>query len=120
VAAPSEAWTVFARSNTRIVGSNPMQGMDVCLRLFSVCIGRGLAMGWSPIWGVLPSALGLRNWSETKSFTDALRSKVWATTKERESLLWCFLIQNPRICYQKLFRHSDTIQEWIKAFRDIV
>jgi hypothetical protein len=27
-----------ARSNTGIVGSNPTQGMDVCVRLFCVCV----------------------------------------------------------------------------------
>jgi hypothetical protein len=31
VAARSKAWTVFARSNVRIVGSNPSQCMDVCI-----------------------------------------------------------------------------------------
>jgi hypothetical protein len=30
-AARSKAWTVFARSNAGIVGSNPTQGMDVCV-----------------------------------------------------------------------------------------
>jgi hypothetical protein len=53
----SKAWTVFARSNAGIVGSNPTQGMDVCLPLFYVCvvlcIGSGLATGWSPVQGVL-------------------------------------------------------------------
>jgi hypothetical protein len=34
----SKAWTAFARSNTGIMGSNPTQGMDVCLRLFCVCV----------------------------------------------------------------------------------
>jgi hypothetical protein len=29
---------VFARLNTGIVGSNPARGMDVCLRLFYVCV----------------------------------------------------------------------------------
>jgi hypothetical protein len=38
VTARSQAWTVFARSNTGIMGSNPTQGMDVCLRLFCVCV----------------------------------------------------------------------------------
>jgi hypothetical protein len=28
---------VFVRSNAGIVGSNPIQGMDVCLRLFCLC-----------------------------------------------------------------------------------
>jgi hypothetical protein len=31
VAARSKAWTVFASSNTGIVGSDPTQGMDVCI-----------------------------------------------------------------------------------------
>jgi hypothetical protein len=37
VAARSEAWTVFARSNVGIMGSNPTWGMDVNVRLFCVC-----------------------------------------------------------------------------------
>jgi hypothetical protein len=37
-ASRSEAWTVFARSNARIVGSNPTQSSDVCVRLFCVCV----------------------------------------------------------------------------------
>jgi hypothetical protein len=37
-AALSNAWTVFTRSNTGVVGSNPTQGMDVCVRFFYVCV----------------------------------------------------------------------------------
>jgi hypothetical protein len=52
VAARSKAWTVFDRSNTGIVGSNPTQGMDVCV--YSVFVlDVGLATGWSLIQGVL-------------------------------------------------------------------
>jgi hypothetical protein len=36
-AARSKTWTVFARSNTGVMGSNPTRGMDVCVRLFCVC-----------------------------------------------------------------------------------
>jgi hypothetical protein len=36
VAARSDAWTVFARSNAGTLGSNPTQGMDVCECLYSV------------------------------------------------------------------------------------
>jgi hypothetical protein len=47
MAARSKAWTVFARSNAGIVGSNPIQGMDDCARSFCVCVvlcvGSGLA-----------------------------------------------------------------------------
>jgi hypothetical protein len=56
VAARSKAWTVFARSNAGIVGSNPTRGMDVCV--YSVFVlGSGLATGWSLVQGVLPSVL---------------------------------------------------------------
>jgi hypothetical protein len=48
-----------ARSNGGIVASNPAQGMDVYVRLSCVCVvlcvGSGLAMGWSPVQGVLPT-----------------------------------------------------------------
>jgi hypothetical protein len=36
VASWSKTWTVFARSNAGIVGSNPTEGMVVCL--FCVCV----------------------------------------------------------------------------------
>jgi hypothetical protein len=36
VAARSKAWTVFASSNTGIVGSNPTRGIDICVRLFGL------------------------------------------------------------------------------------
>jgi hypothetical protein len=84
VAAYSKAWNVFARSNAEIVISIPTQGINVCLSLFYVFVGSDFATGWSPCQGVLPTALGLRNWSETKRFTDALSSKKGATGKERE------------------------------------
>jgi hypothetical protein len=38
VAAWSKAWTVFAHSNTGIVGSNPTGGTDVCVHLFCVYV----------------------------------------------------------------------------------
>jgi hypothetical protein len=54
VAARSKAWTVFARSNTGIVGSNPIWGIDVSVYVV-LCAGSGLATGWSPVQAVLPS-----------------------------------------------------------------
>jgi hypothetical protein len=57
VAARSKAWTVLARCSTEIVGSNTAGDMDVCVRLFCVCValcvGSGLATGWSAVQGVL-------------------------------------------------------------------
>jgi hypothetical protein len=58
VAARPKAWTVFARSNTGIMGSNLTRGIDVCVRLFCVCVvlhvDRDFSTGWSPIQGFLP------------------------------------------------------------------
>jgi hypothetical protein len=74
VATPSAAWNVFARSNTGIVGSNPTRGMDV--RVYCVFVlSSSLPTGWSPIQKFLPTLI-LRNWSETKRFTDALMLQV--------------------------------------------
>jgi hypothetical protein len=45
VTAQSKAWNVFARPNAGIVGSNPTQGMDVCLHYFVFvlsCVGSAL------------------------------------------------------------------------------
>jgi hypothetical protein len=38
VVARSKAFTVFVRSNAGIVGSNPTQGMDVCMCFNSVFV----------------------------------------------------------------------------------
>jgi hypothetical protein len=86
VASRSNTSTVFARSNTGIVGSNPTQGIDVCVYSVFVlsCVGIGIAKGWSTVQGVLPTVLELRNWSETKRFTDALCSNWEQQERERE------------------------------------
>jgi hypothetical protein len=56
VAARSKAWTVFARSNAGVVGSNLTRGMEVCV--YSVFVlGSELATGWSLIQEVLPKVL---------------------------------------------------------------
>lgn len=59
VASRFESWTVFVCSHTRVVGSNPIRAMDVCVYLFCVCavlcVRSGLAMGCSPAQGVLPT-----------------------------------------------------------------
>jgi hypothetical protein len=63
VAARAKAWTAYARSNTRIVGSNLTQRMDACVRLFCVCglcVGNSLATGWSPVQGVLQTVYTIK------------------------------------------------------------
>jgi hypothetical protein len=57
VAARSKVRTVFARSDAVIVGSNPIQGIDVwCVYAFILCLGSGLAAGCSLAQEVLPPA----------------------------------------------------------------
>jgi hypothetical protein len=64
VAERPNAWTVFPNSNAEIVGSNPTQGRDVYVRLFCVCVvlrvDSGLATGWSPVQGVLPTVYKIK------------------------------------------------------------
>jgi hypothetical protein len=55
----------FVNSLAGIVGSNPTQGMDVCIEyIYSVCVvlcvGRGLAKGWSPVQGFLPTVYRIK------------------------------------------------------------
>jgi hypothetical protein len=50
VAARSKPWTLFARSNSGTVGSNPTQGMDVCVFILFVV----LRAGNGPCDGLIP------------------------------------------------------------------
>jgi hypothetical protein len=83
VAARSKAWTGFAHSNTGFVGSNPTWGMDVCVRLFCVCVvlcvGIGLTTGWSPVQGVLWTLYRI------KKLKNLPRSKGLYSHREREN-----------------------------------
>jgi hypothetical protein len=60
----SKAWTVFTRSNTGVVSSNPTWAADVSLCFFCVfvvmCVGNGIATG------VLPPVYRLKNWKGGK------------------------------------------------------
>jgi hypothetical protein len=54
---------VFSYSNTRVVGSNPARGMDVCLCFF--CVGSSLVTGWSPVKGVPPTVCNIHSFRFT-------------------------------------------------------
>jgi hypothetical protein len=64
VAARSQAWTIFAHSNTGVVGSNSTRGMNICVHVFCVCVvlcaGSGLATGWSPVQWILPTVYRIK------------------------------------------------------------
>jgi hypothetical protein len=49
VAVLSKIWTVFVRSNTGIVGPNTTRGMDICVRLFCVCLVRCVGTGFAHV-----------------------------------------------------------------------
>jgi hypothetical protein len=50
--------------------------MDVwCVYVFILCLGRGLAMSWSLIQGVLPTVYKIKETEVNRSFTDALCSR---------------------------------------------
>jgi hypothetical protein len=65
MAARSKAWTVFARSNTGIVGSNPIRVMgclpEFILWLCCPVLCSGLAKCWSPIQRILPTVCKIHN-----------------------------------------------------------
>jgi hypothetical protein len=77
-AARSKAWTVVARSNTGMVGSNPTRGRDVCVRLFCICIvlcvGSGTATGWFPVQGVLPTVYRIKKLKKKRPRSKGLYS----------------------------------------------
>jgi hypothetical protein len=60
----SKAWSVFARSNTGIVDSNPSRGMNGSMLLFCICVvlcvDSGLETGRSPTQGVLPTVYRIK------------------------------------------------------------
>jgi hypothetical protein len=71
VAARSKAWTVFARLNTGIMGSNPTWGIDVCVRLFYVCA----------VLCVQVAALRRADQPSKETYRLCKRSRNWKATK---------------------------------------
>jgi hypothetical protein len=63
-----KAWTVSARSNNGIVGSNPTWGMEVCVRLFCV-------------WAVLCASSGLATADPPFKESNRLRNRSWTKKK---------------------------------------
>jgi hypothetical protein len=65
VAARSEAWTAFGRSNTGVTDLNPTWGMDVsvcvyCVFVLSCEVGGDFATRWSPVQGIPPDVYTIK------------------------------------------------------------
>jgi hypothetical protein len=80
VASRSKAWTDVTHLNTRIVGSNRTQGMDVCVRLFCacvvLCVGSGLATGWSSVQEVLHTVYRIKKLKKWTKPTRAVEPEI--------------------------------------------
>jgi hypothetical protein len=74
VAALSKAWTVFARLNTEIVGSNPTSGVDICVCLFCICV----------VLCVQVAALRLADPPSKESYRLCKRSRNWKAAKVQQ------------------------------------
>jgi hypothetical protein len=79
IGTPSKSWTVFDRSNPGVVGSNSTRGMDVCVRLFCVCVVLcilgGLPLVWSPVQGVLRTVESEKWLRPNKGLVGTIHSK---------------------------------------------
>jgi hypothetical protein len=93
----SKAWTISNRLDAGIVGSNPTRGMNVyvCVYVYSMfllsCVGRGLAMSWSLIQGVLPTVLDRETEvkREVSRMTHApVGAKKGIKTNKKRLILW--------------------------------
>jgi hypothetical protein len=91
-------------SPVRMLGSSvriPLKAW-IPLCVYSVfvfsCVGSGLALGWFPIQGVLPT---VRNWSETKHSRmpyapSRSRRDEWMTASSLDKMLWRNITQERR------------------------
>jgi hypothetical protein len=86
VAERSGARTIFARSNTESLGSNPTRGIHVCVCLFCavLCVRKGNESSWSLVQGVL-QCIGERNWKKK-----AVIAQQWTA----EQIMMMIIINN--------------------------
>jgi hypothetical protein len=95
VAARFKAWTIFARLNAGVVGSNLARGMDLCVCLFCVyvlCVGSGLATSWSPVQGVLLTVYRIKKLKTGRG----PKGRRAIETKKHEIFVWNFGCETSR------------------------
>jgi hypothetical protein len=91
VVARSKVWTVFARLNAGIVGSNPVEGIEFCIvwvyAVFMLfCVGRGLATGWFPIRGALLTVYRIKKLKRVQGPTKGRRAVIIIQIKVYSSI----------------------------------
>jgi hypothetical protein len=104
----SKTWTVFARLEAGILGSNPTQGIDVwCVYVFILCLccpvlGRGLATSCPLAQGVLPSVkmtMKLKKGPGPTGAVEPVKKKAenlfasWVITDFPRRIMYCWVRQ---------------------------
>jgi hypothetical protein len=137
VAARSKAWTVFARSNAsrsrwppglrhelfsaaRTLGSwirIPLKTwMSVCVYslLVFLCIGIGLATGWSPSKESYCLSIGLRNWKRGQGPTKRLQSRRYVDRQVLKLIqeLLCAISNSLCVIIISNFHSQIWLQSW--------
>jgi hypothetical protein len=69
-----KAWTVFARSKAVIVSSSPVQGIDVCVRLFCICVVLCVGSGLRQADHSFKESKRLQNWRRGQGPTEGCRA----------------------------------------------
>jgi hypothetical protein len=88
-------FSVFARSNTGIVGSKRTKVMDVCV--YSVfALGSGVAPDWSPTQGVLPTVLLQAGATGIEEEQSVRRLVMGWTTEGSEFRVGSRIVSTPR------------------------
>jgi hypothetical protein len=97
---------------------NALTFVCVCSVFVLSYAGSGLVTGWSPVQGFLPTVVVLRNWSETKHFTDVLCSKVGTTGKrERKRELPVHTVNDHLLIWLFITRDMLRISQMESAFK---
>jgi hypothetical protein len=102
----SKAWSVFAISIAGVVVSIPIKGMDICVCVV-LCVDSGLATGWSPGQGVLPTVYRIKKTEkETKAQQKGFRSKM-VIIVQFNSILYYLCAESVIICseFHNLRKH---------------